>query len=796
MAVRMLLKRGLYSVINISGLVLGMTAFVLINVYVFHERSYDNFHAKGDQLFRLKLNSFSNGVIDDEGAGVGAAVGPDLKTMFPEIRSYVRLRRNQVMLAYGDAVFRETGVFFASEDFFTIFSIPLIKGVDSLALRDPWKMAVSESMARKYFGDEDPIGKVMTNSGREQYEVTAVFRDIPGNSHLKIDAVFSFSSLEQIFGKEKDPYLTDWGWVGYPTYIELDPLADPKVFATKLEGAMDAKMGTYLRSRNQWMSFELQPIQSIHLNSHFSGEIAPNGNGSTVDMLALVAALILIMAWVNYISLTTARSLERAKEVGIRKVLGSSKPQLVQQFLSESFLCNLVAFVLTIALVTLLLPQFGRLVGRNFHLLELINVENINFMLLLFLAGVLCSGLYPAFVISSYAPARVLKGSFKSSMAGNFLRKGLVAIQFATAVVLISGSLVVERQLNHMQQSPVGVNLEQVLVVEGPIVSDSLYDMRFQVLRNEIMSYPGVESVSASSAVPGRAPRSGSNVSLQQRGPGESKSFNILFVDHDFVTTFGLEIRTGRDFSRDYTDDKSVLMNETGMLALGITDPQKIIGEKVLVYGEPLTVVGVLKDYHYESMRNRIQPAVYWCDSRVSDFYSFRIHNPESLSQLVKLAEVNFKEQFPGNEFIYFFLDDLYNEQYRSEQQFAKAFGLFSIVGIFIACLGLYGLSSYLVLLRSKEIGIRKVFGASVKQIAVMISRQFVAVVLLANVVAWPFAWWLSHNWLSGYASRIDLSLMFFLIPGVFVVMIAILTVATHAIRAAYSNPVLVIKEN
>jgi len=789
-AVRTLLKRKLYSAINIAGLALGMTAFLLISIYVLHERSYDNFHVKGDRIFRLKLNMFSEGILETEAAGVGAAVGPDLKSIFPEIQKYVRLRRNQVMLSYKETVFRETTVFFGSEDFFTVFSIPLIKGTDATALREPWKVAVSESFAKKYFGNEDPMGKVLTNLGHDQYEVTAVFKDIPENSHLKIDAVLSFSSLELIFGKDKDPYLTNWGWGGYPTYIELDPSANPHEFESKLNTAVAKKT-------ENTMNFELQPIRSIHLNSHFNNEIAPNGDKDTVDILALVAGLILVMAWINYVSLATARSLERAKEVGIRKVLGSSRLQLIGQFLLESLLYNATALVITIILVKLLLPHFAALVGRDLLSMELFNTENISFLFILFVSGIFCSGLYPAFVISSHVPVRVLKGSFKSSAAGSILRKGLVITQFAAAVVLITGSLVTYRQIQHMRNSPVGVNLDQVLVVEGPIVTDSLYDMRFRVLKQQIMSYPGVKSVAASSAVPGRPPRSANgSVRLQRQASTAGRAFDVFYVDHDFATTFGLEIVAGRDFAREFSDEKSVMVNESGMHALGITDPRKVVGEKILVYGEPVTVVGVLKDYFYRSLRERIQPAVYWCETRVTDFYSFRVQQPESMSALVDLAETGFKEQFPGNQFIYFFLDDLYNEQYRSEQQFAKAFGLFSIVGICIACLGLYGLSSYLILLRWKEIAIRKVLGASINQVAVLISREFVMIVLAANVIAWPLAWWLMNSWLSRYASRIDLSLIFLLIPTVLVMIIAILTVASQAIRAAREDPAVVIREN
>lgn len=789
-AVRALLKRKVYSIVNVSGLVMGMTAFLLICIYVLHERSYDNFHARRDQIFRLKLNWFSDGLLNLEAAGVGAAVGPDLQSIFPEIKKYVRLRKNQVMLSYNDKVFRETGVYFASEDFFTVFSIPLIKGVDSTALREPWKVAMSESFARKYFGNEDPIGKVVTNTGTDKYEVTAVFKDIPENSHLKIDAVFSFASLELIFGKEKDPYLTDWGWIGYPTYIELDQHTDPSTFQHKLNGEVVKRTG-------KAMTLDLQPIESIHLNSHYEHEISPNGDRRIIDLLSVVAALILLMAWINYVSLTTARSLERAKEVGVRKILGSSRAGLIAQFLWESFLYNFFAILITVILATILLPGFGSLVGRDLESMELLNLNNVTFVLLLFISGVLCSGLHPALILSNHAPVHVIKGTSRSSATIGLLRKALVVSQFGAAVILICGSLAIRQQLKHLQNSPVGIDLNQVLVVEGPIVSDSLYQVRFDGLKNEIKSYPGIVSVCASSAVPGREPRSGSNgVQLQRSTLTDGNVFDVFYVDDEFNKTFGLELASGRAFSSDFNDEKSVVINETGMRTLGMIDAQKIIGEKILVYGEPMTVVGVFKDYYFKSAREQIGPAVYLYESGVRDFYSFSVSSTESMTSLIDLVQKKFNEQFPGNQFVYFFLDDLYNDQYQSERQFSKAFNLFTLAGIFIACLGLYGLSSYLILLRSKEIAIRKVLGASIRQIAVLVSREFVVVVLIGNLIAWPVAWWLMDSWLSNYSSRIKLDLMFLVIPTVLVLIIGILTVAFQSITAARANPAEVIKEN
>lgn len=786
------LKNRFYALVNICGLVIGMTAFALISLYVWHEKNYDQFHSNKDRIFRIQENDFAHSSLESQSVGVGAAVGKDIKDNFPEVHRFVRLRRNQVMLSNGDVMFKEDRVFFASEDFFMMFSFPLSKGTDSLVLREPFTMAVSETFAKKYFGKEDPVGKFLKNNGGDEYQITGVFKDVPEKTHVQVDALFSFNSLYSIFGPEGMEYLTNWGWVGYPTYIELHPSADPQMFASKLSQFIEKKIGIELRKSDRSMTFNLQPLTSIHLNSNFNHEISPNGNGRIVNFLALIAIIILAMAWVNYINMATARSLERAREVGIRKVFGSKRGQLVKQFLLESLAFNIIAFFLSFFLVILMVPYFEQLVDREFDFSGLASPGVYLFLSGMFFLGVISSGLYPAIAMSGFKPARILNGRFQSSADGSHLRKGMVLAQFVASIVLIVGASIIYRQLDFMRNSPLGVDIEQILSVHGPTVWDSTYAQRFNQFRNVLLTYPDIREVTASSLVPGRGSRNGSDgVRLANQNESNGHSCDVAYVDEDFVPAFDLTLIGGRNFSRDFRDNgNSVLVNEAALRMLRFIESEKVIGEQVLVYGDTLDIVGVIKDYHHQSLKEKVEPLIFICDHGAATFYSIKIKTKKSIPEIIRRTEMAYKESFAGNPFNHFFLDDYYNEQYKSDMQFGKVFNLFTAIAIIIACLGLFGLSSYTVAQRTKEIGIRKVLGASTRQISVLISKDFILIVLLANVISIPVAYLLMDNWLNSFANRISLGVLSFLVPSMFTLLLAILTVASQSIKAANTDPV------
>lgn len=790
------LKNSTYSIINISGLVLGMTAFMFISLYVWNEKNYDDFHVKKNQIFRVRQDKYNNGELNRQWATGPMGIGSDLKNNFPEVQRFVRLHKgiNEYnVIANGETLFRENHILFASGDFFKMFSFQLLKGIDSLVLRDPFTMVVSESFAKKYFGETDPVGRTLKCNAKEEYLITGVFKDIDENTHLRFDALFSFESLFKILGPEEtNELLTHWGWIGTFTYIELNPTVNAKELQAKLPAFVEKRMGATLREWNEWMDFTLQPISSIHLHSNTSDELKPNGNGQTTDFLTLIAIFILVMAWINYINLATAKSMERAKEVGIRKLLGGARLQLVKQFLFESFTMKLVALLITILLIGLLLPSFSSMIGSTIDGAILMTIRVWVFIALMFVLGVIVSGLYPAIVMSGFMPISILKGRFQSSSKGTYLRKGLVTIQFVTSIILIIGTFLVYKQIQFIRNSPTGINMEQILVINGPAATDSTYSSQLKAFCQSLIQYPDIKRVTVSTDVPGHHIRNTSgNVRLVGQDVDKGNSYQAIMTDENFISAYGLSLIEGRNFSGNLNDQwKKAIVNETAMKLLGFRESDKILGQKIYLWSDTPEIIGVIKDYHQESLKQEVKPLVLVYDTEVTDFYSLKIKTSHPIKELVHIAEAKYKEAFPDNPFHYFFLNDHYNEQYQADQQFGKVIGLFTMLAVIIACLGLLGLSSYLVLQRTKEIGIRKILGATARQIMILVSKEFILTILVANFISWPIVYLLIKDWLNSFAYRIDLDLLNFIIPSLSILLIAMLTIATQSIKSANVDPV------
>jgi putative ABC transport system permease protein len=776
-----------FTTINIMGLAIGMMACMLITQYVMHEFSYDNFHQKKDQIFRVQLDRFDKGELSTRWASGCAGIGIDLKADFQEVKQYVRLKGQSSVFRYGDVYFKEQGTYYASEDFFNVFSVKLIEGVDSVVLKEPFKIVISQSLAKKYFGTENPIGKMISNNGKNDYEVTGVFEDLPANTHMKIDALMSFSSLNKLWN---DP-IVSWMWDGFMTYIVLDEKTDPKVFEQKLPAYVQKKAREELKRFNAGMTFHLQPISDIHLDSEFIGEFKPNGNRQSTYFLSIVAILILITAWINYVNLATAKSIERAREVGVRKVMGGFRSQLIQQFLFESLLFNALAVVIAIVLVAVLTPTFGQLTGRE---LDFLLFKQSTFWLwigALIVAGALLAGVYPAFVLSSYKPSEVLKGRFKNTSSGVMFRKGMVVVQFVSSITLIVGTFTVYRQIKYMQDQTLGVDINQTMVLNSPNVVDSSYEDKFQVFKQQLLRFPEVVGVTASSSVPGAAPgwNAGGIRRLSQR-EDEANQYRIIAMDHDFVKSYGLEVIEGRPFSGDVINEtESVVLNESACRLMGFTKPELAINDQIFFWGDTFKIVGVVKNYHQESLKKAYEPLIFRYERSPGGYYSIKFNTKNVRESMAKFEE-EWKAMFPGNPFIHFFLDDHYNQQYQADQQFGKVFGIFSTLAIFIACLGLFGLSSLTAIQRTKEIGVRKVLGASVSSILGLVSKDYVILMLFAIVLAVPVAWWIMAGWLEGFAHRIPLAWWIFVIPALVVIAIALLTVSIHTLKAARTNPV------
>ncbi|HEY9487198.1 MAG TPA: ABC transporter permease, partial [Chryseosolibacter sp.] len=676
----------------------------------------------------------------------------------------------------------------ATPTFFTVFSVPLIHGIDSLVLKEPFKVVLSETLARKYFGNEDPIGKTIRNNGEHDFEVTGVFKDLPPNTHMKISALFSYASFETLVD---DPEaMKSWHWDGHFTYILLDKNADPKAFEKKLLTFSEKHEAEELKRAGAGMVFHLQPLTDIHLDSDFMFEFKRNGDRQSAYFLSIVAILILIIAWINYINLSTAKSIERAREVGVRKVMGSDRTQLVQQFLFEAILFNTIAVAIAIVLVVLLTPSFSELTGRDLGYVLLSESMFWAWMAVLIIGGALLSGLYPAFVLSGFRPVEVLKGRFKNTAKGVLFRKGMVVIQFVASITLIVGTFTVYRQLRFMQDQKLGVDINQTLVLQAPNVVDSTYAQKFQVFKQQIMQYPEVLSVTAASSVPGRQPEwnAGGIRRLSQR-EDEANQYRVIMMDHDFIKTFGLEVLKGRPFSGELSNEyQNVMINESAARLMGFSKIEDAINDEIFFWGDTFRIIGVLKNYHQESLKKAYEPLVFRYNDAPGGYYSIKFNTSNVRESIVKFED-HWKALFPGNPFIHFFLDDHYNEQYQADQQFGKVFGVFSILAIFIACLGLFGLSSLTAIQRTKEIGVRKVLGATIQSILALMSRDYLMLLSVSIVLAIPIAWWIMRSWLQEFAYRIPLAWWIFVVPSLTVVLIALITVSVHTFRAARTNP-------
>lgn len=780
-------KNKVFTFINIAGLAIGMLACILITQFVLHELSYDNFLDKKDRIFRIQQDRYDKGELSTQWAAGAAGIGPDLKANFSEVKAYTRLMKQGATLSTGDTFFREEDLYFASEDFFSVFSIKLIDGIDSLVLKEPYKMVLSESMARKYFGNENPIGQTLKANGNREYEISGVFEDLPINTHMKIDALGSFISLEKMWN---DP-ITTWDWDGFMTYILLEENADAKSLEAKFPDFVEKTKGEDLRKYNAGIEFHLQPVADIHLDSDYIMEFKPNGNRQSVNFLSIVALLIMIIAWINYINLSTAKSIERAREVGIRKVMGGYRAQLIQQFLTESLFLNFMAVLLAAGLAILLTPWFSNLTGRELGYQLFLQPTFWLILIGLIVFGAIMSGLYPAFVLSSFRPVEVLKGKFKNSDSGVWLRKGMVITQFIASITLMVGTFTVYQQLSFMQNQDLGVNIQQTVVLRSPSVTDSTYKQKYQVFKQNISDYTGVVSVTASTAVPGSQPDwNAGGIRRLSQGDDEQNQYRIIMTDGSFNKSFGLEMLFGREFSDDVANEhRNVLLNETATRLMGFSSPEEAINEEIFFWGDTFNIVGVMKNYHQESLKKSFDALIFRYNDAPNGFYSVKVNTTE-IKDLMATLESDWQEVFPGNPFEYFFLDEHFDQQYKSDQQFGTIFSIFSALAIFIASLGLFGLSSLTAIQRTKEIGIRKVMGASLPGLLQLISKDFIILILIAIVFSIPLAIWIMNSWLQDFATRIPLSWWIFAIPSLTVVIITLVTVSVHTIKVATINPV------
>ena len=786
-SVRNLLHQRVSSFVNILGLAIGMAAFILIIQYVRYELSYDDFHAKGERIYRVQQDRYDQGEVTTQWAAGCSVVGHALYENFPEVESFTRFQKWGGVLSFGEKKFREEEIYIADTSFFKIFSFNLLEGDPVTSLENPMQMVVSESMARKYFGDENPIGKSLRFNGDVELMITGIFGDVPRNSHLKPDFVVSWATVVQFRGADVS---TAWFWDAFYNYILLNPATDYKEFEVKIPPFVEAEIGEQLDQWNAAVVYNLQPLKSIHLNSEFMFEAEPNGNGRSVYALLAISIFLVIIAWINYINLTSSRSLERAREVGMRKVSGALRQQLVAQFLLESVLINLLAMILAIILVLVLNPYFNLLTGEQLNYTIQQNPGFWAAILLIFLLGAFLSGIYPALFLSSFKPTTVFQGVSELKIGGLGMRRVLVIFQFSSSLLLIAGTLTVYRQISFMKNYDLGVDIENVMVLRGPSVNDSTYDDTFNAFKSELSRHPDIEMVTASNAVPGRQPPwSAGGIRRVSEGEDQGNQYRIMGFDFNFVDFYGLSILEGRNFSEDFgQNSETVLFNETAIHHMGFEDFASAMNVPIYFWGDTFDIVGVVKDYHQEGLKVMHEPLIFRFFRNASNLYSIKV-NPDNIQRVISEVEEQWRIFFPQNPFEYFFLEDYYNEQYRNETRFGGVFSFFALLAIIIACLGLYGLSSYTTIQRTREIGIRRVMGSSSGNAVLLLIRYFLIQVLIAVPIGLGAAYYFMSNWIQNFAFRINIGWWFFVIPVLLVALIAILTVSSQVIKTANVNP-------
>lgn len=788
---RHILKSKSISAINFIGLVVGMTSVLLIWQYVSFEKSYDKFHENGDRVFRVRTDRVKDGVPFMKFAGGAACAGPVIARNVPEVEDYVKLRGPAESVVYHreDEKLTSKQIFFAMPSFFDIFSFPLLKGDPETCLNEPFTACVTESIAEKLFGKEDPIGKTIFHEGSDEYRITGILKDAPTHSHLAFEIVLSYSTFSDVFVEDGESE-TAWYWDGYLTYLLLKPGTDWTTLESKFFDAMEK---TYDLETAESTVFSLQPLPDIYLTSNLLGETKAPGDGTAVNFLFLVGSLILIIAWFNYINLATARSELRAREVGVRKVVGSTRGSLIRQFLTEAALLNFLAIVTAFILSTLIMPWFVNLIDSPMPANIFNDPKLLALVLGSFLLGTVLTGIYPALLLSSFKPLDVLNaGSSRSTGGGSWLRRSLVVFQFIISVGLIASTIVIYDQLNFMQDRPLGIDIEQTLVVKAPLTRDSTYVARTETFRSELKQLSAVNNVVGSSSVPGKAIEWTAGIN-KWGDEEESVGFRAIAADREYTEAYEIEMIAGRQMGEEFgSDDQSCVINERGVEVFKYESAEGAIGKEIDFWGDRLTVVGVMKNFHQASPKAIMEPIIIrpFSDRFRPSNFSLKVSTADMGATVNAVESVYDRVFASGNPIEYFFLDDHYNKQYASERLFGQVFSLFSGLAIFISCLGLLALIAFVVERKKREIGIRKILGSSITGIVGLLSKDFLGLVIIASVIATPIVWHFMNDWLAGFAYRTDMQWWIFAVAIAVALLITMITVGFQSWKAAMTNPV------
>jgi putative ABC transport system permease protein len=776
-ALRSIRRQRGYSFINISGLAIGLAVCMLIVLWVVDEWSFDRFNVNADQIYRVYYDESAT----REGSSSVLTPPPmatALKRDFPEIVRATRFGTWQRQLVtYKDRSFNETRFMHVDPDFFTMFSFPLIKGDPETVFSQPYSVVLSEEAALKYFGDEDPLGKTLTVNGSYDVLVTGIIHNGSLRSSLEFDLLSPFEILiREYIGEETRE---SWGFNSFGTYVMLEPSVSLENISGKLTG--------YLKKYDEEWTDELvlQPLTDIHLFSNLGHDLSNRGDIKYVWIFSALAVFVLLIAGVNFMNLTTARSANRAKEVGLRKVVGAERIQLIRQFFGESVLMALFAYFSGLVLVELFLPVFNTLAGK-----EIVSAWRNNPFFLIGFFGVavvtgIFSGSYPALFLSSFKPIQVLRGPLRSTGSNPIFRKALVIFQFSLAVFLIVGTVGISRQLSYMRNKDLGFNREHIIHIS---IHGELLE-KYGAIRDRFLQNPEVLHVTAAMSLPSSIQGSPGTPEWEGKNPDEIMEIKADFVDYDYIETFGIPLVEGRSFSREFATDpeSAFIVNEEAVRRMGLQPP--VVGKRFGFWDIDGQIIGVMKDAHFQPLHQKIEPLVFkmfppWLRRMYVKFRS------DNITAVLGALEKDWNEMNLGYPFDYRFLDEDIDNLYKSEARMGDIFKSFAVLAVFIACLGLFGLASFMAEQRTKEIGVRRVLGASVSGITLLMSRDFAKWVLMANLIAWPVSWIFVNRWLKGFAYRMDMGVMVFLIPAVFSISVALLTVSIQTFRAARANPI------
>ena len=792
---RHLKRNELYTFVNIVGLTVGVVSCILIGLYITRELSYDKFNKNADRIVRVTMDYSDAGTVTKI-AVTGTKVGPQFKRTFPSVQSFCRTERASQVVAGNDKLFEEKNFLYADSAFFQMFSFKLLQGNVNTSLDAPYKVVLTQSTSKKYFGNENAVGKILRINNKIDYQVTGIVADAPGNSQIKFNFVASFASLNVSKTEE-------WWTANYVTYLLLYQSSQINSLQKEITAYMNSELireealGDGSKS-SDYLTYHIEPLKKVHLYSSLEG-LEPNGNITYIYILGIVAFLILLIACINYTNLAIAQSVRRSAEIGIRKVFGANKWQLFYQFISESAVLTFAALLFGLLISIELLPLFNTISGKSIVAGMLLKPMPIGVMLVLGIFVTIFAGGYPAIILSNSKLINILKSGFHITSAGSALRKMLIIFQFVISIFLIATTFIILQQLSFIQHKNLGYDKDHVIVL--PV--DQQIRNHYVDIKSVMKLYSQIKSVSGGYETPvfvqwgdGITTENGS----QMRRINNEKtkiSVTAMPVELDFTKTLGMQIIAGNDFTRtdllqDTTDNfknfhYTFILNETAVKDLGWT-PDEAIG-KTIYKGKPGIVKGVVKDFHFASLHQPIGPLVIYLDTTYIHYMFVKISGKD-IPATIQFLKTVWKERFPQRPFEYHFLDDDYNHLYITEQRIAKLFVVFSTIAILLACLGLFALTAFTTIQRTKEIGIRKVLGASVSSIAGMLSIDFLKLVVIASIIAFPLTWWAMNKWLQSFAYRINISWWVFVIAGLAAILIALITVSYQSIKAAIANPV------